>query len=382
MTARPLETDFLKVLTVLYVEDEPHALEEISTFLRRRVGKLITASQGEEGLAAFRSEHPALVVTDIQMPIMDGLAMAKAMRDLDPSVPIIVTTAFEQTDYLLRSLELGIDHYVLKPVQAARLESALLACAARLLAEDQMRQKQRLEAEVLRMRHQTVINTLLGGIGHDYNNLLQAILATHDLALACADPGSKVQRILKASAHASEQARLLSRRLMALVNPAYQLQQVGPIEGLLRSTVEAGLAGTLIRMEFDFQAGDPVVRHDRAALQQALASLVVNAREAMPSGGMLQFSTRTLQISGPDAAGLPQGHYLHMLIRDSGRGIAAEDLPMIFEPYFTTKERSSQRGTGLGLALCETIIHAHGGSISAESTPGQGATFTVLLPLA
>jgi signal transduction histidine kinase len=79
--------------------------------------------------------------------------------------------------------------------------------------------------------------------------------------------------------------------------------------------------------------------------------------------------------------GLPQGRYLHLLFQDTGRGIAPEDLPLVFEPYFTTKTRGSDRGTGLGLALCEAIIRSHRGAIQAESRPGEGAAFQLYLPV-
>jgi signal transduction histidine kinase len=382
MTAVPLDAEFLKTLTVLYVEDDPGAGEEVSAFLRRRVRQLATATQGAEGLAAFQAAPVDLVITDIQMPVMDGLTMAQEIRKTAPAVPIIVTTAFEQTDYLARSLEIGIDHYVMKPVRATRLEYAMLQCAHRLLAEEQMRQKQELEAEVQRVRHQATISTLLGGIGHDYNNLLQAILSSQDLALLCAEPGSKVHRILAASTQAGDQTRQLSRRLLALVNPADLVLQVGPIEHLLRDTVLAELAESPITAEFDFQGGDLPLRHDEPTLRQALVQLVLNAKEAMPRGGVLQVSTRSEESPDPEQAGLSQGRYLHVSIRDTGKGIAPEDLPVVFEPYFTTRERDSQRGTGLGLALCEATIRAHGGSIRADSTLGQGSIFHVLLPLA
>ena len=382
MTAGDVDADFLRTLTVLYVEDDADAGEEINAFLRRRVGKLVTAAQGAEGLAAFRSVNPDLIVTDIQMPVMDGLTMAQEIRKANPMVPIIVTTAFEQADYLMRALDIGIDHFILKPVRAIRLEYAMLQCSHRLLAEEQMRQKQGLEAEVQRMRHQAAINTLLGGIGHDYNNLLQAILANRDLALISAKPGSQVHRVLESGQKAGDQARQLSRRLLSLVNPTEQAQQVGPIEGLLRSTIDSELAGAPIAVEFDFQGGDPPVRHDETTLRQALVHLVANAREAMPRGGSLWITTRLEDLPGLEKSGLPQGRYLHLSIRDTGKGIAPEALPMIFEPYFTTKERSTQRGTGLGLALCEAIIRAHGGSIRAESQPGGGSTFHIHLPTA
>jgi signal transduction histidine kinase len=373
---------FLKTLKVLYVEDEPDAREEICSFLRRRVGALAVATQGKEGLAEFQAMTPDLIVTDIQMPLMDGLALAKAIRDLVPSMPIIVTTAFEQTDYLMRAIELGIDHYVLKPVQAARLESALLSVARRLQAQEQLEQKRLLEVEVLRLRHQASISLLLGGIAHDYNNLLQGILASQEFARARSEPGSPIRQILDLASEASDQVRLLSRRLISLANPLYQVNRVGSIEGLLRSTVESVLAGSRIQPEFDLRAEDPVLRYDEGGLRQALSNLLANAKEAMPDGGLLHISTRIRLLPDQDGPGLPPGRYLHLSLRDSGKGISPEDLPMIFKPYFTTKVRGHQRGTGLGLAVCEAIVQAHGGSIDAESSPGGGSTFHVLLPLA
>ncbi len=139
MIGLKLDIAFLKTLTVLYVEDEPSTREEIGAFLRRRTGALVTAGDGGSGLAAFQAQPAQVVVTDIRMPVMDGLAMAREIRKLDPGVLLIVTTAFEDEDYLVRAVETGIDQYVVKPIQQARLEFALLTCAHRLRATGQTR---------------------------------------------------------------------------------------------------------------------------------------------------------------------------------------------------------------------------------------------------
>ena len=131
--------DFLKTITVLYVEDDPDTREQLGRFLQRRVGTLITAENGAAGLEVFDSHRPQIVITDIQMPVMDGLTMAQKIRKLDPTVPIIIVTAFEQTDYLMRSIEIGMDKYVSKPTEPDRLVMALQACADRLHAEKQLR---------------------------------------------------------------------------------------------------------------------------------------------------------------------------------------------------------------------------------------------------
>lgn len=128
------EVTFLKTLTVLYVEDEPEARTLTSVFLGRRVGTLLAAGNGAEGLAVFQGKGARIVITDIRMPVMDGLDMVREIRQLDPTVLVIVTTAFEEREYLARAVTMGIDHYVLKPIPFERLEFALLTCAHRLLA--------------------------------------------------------------------------------------------------------------------------------------------------------------------------------------------------------------------------------------------------------
>jgi len=139
MIRSEMNDDFLNTLTILYVEDDPDAREQLIRFLQHRVGTLITAENGVTGLEAFVSRRPHIVITDIQVPEMDGLTMAQEIRKLDATVPIIVVTAFEQTDYLLRAIEVGLDKYVAKPVNPDRLHASLLECADRLHAEKQLR---------------------------------------------------------------------------------------------------------------------------------------------------------------------------------------------------------------------------------------------------
>jgi DNA-binding NarL/FixJ family response regulator len=132
MLGNPQDVAFLGSLKVLYVEDALESRTLTSTFLRRRVRTLLTAADGSEGLDAFKAEPAQIVITDIQMPKMDGLAMAQEIRRLDPRVLMVVTTAFEQTEYLAQAITIGIDHYVMKPITIERLDFALLTCAHRL----------------------------------------------------------------------------------------------------------------------------------------------------------------------------------------------------------------------------------------------------------
>lgn len=120
--------DALKQLKVLYVEDEAGIREEVAYFLQRHVGQLLTAANGESGLESFRSQRPDLVLTDIQMPRVDGLSMAAEIKAIDREIPIIVTTAFNEIPYLHRALSLGINGYVVKPINLEGLLQRILHC--------------------------------------------------------------------------------------------------------------------------------------------------------------------------------------------------------------------------------------------------------------
>ncbi len=133
------DRDYLKKLTVLYVEDDESARSFLERILIPRVGRIVTANDGVQGLELFQNIHPDIVVTDIHMPLMDGLAMAQEIRELDGNVPIIVITAFEQTDYLMRSIDIGVDRYVTKPVVLDRLMNAILYCSHQIFTEERLR---------------------------------------------------------------------------------------------------------------------------------------------------------------------------------------------------------------------------------------------------
>lgn len=130
MTNEPgRETAFLKTVSVLYAEDNPDIRSQLSQFLRRRVGTLYLAENGQEGLEIFRTQQPDIVITDILMPVMDGLKMAEAIKALDEETPIIVTTAFNEQDYFLKAIDIGVDKYVMKPVDTGQLLKVVLRSA-------------------------------------------------------------------------------------------------------------------------------------------------------------------------------------------------------------------------------------------------------------
>ncbi len=374
------DQNFLKTLTVLYVEDDADTREQFREFLRRPVGTLITATNGMEGLEAFKKHLPDIVVTDILMPQMDGLTMAHEIRGIMPSVPIIVITAFEQTDYLLRAVNIGIDKYVTKPVNSYLMFECLLECVHRLRAEEQLKLQHRREIEEVWLQHHKIVADLAGGIAHDYNNLIQGIFGY--LYLAKSNACGEAVRYIDKIEQCSDDAKKLGQMLRILGEDYGENMQIGQLMPRIEVFIKNITLNSDIVLTVDCLDDIPDVSFFEHQTELVFSSLAYNAIEAMPTGGTLHLTARGISVTEDDAVPLEPGMYLHVSLADSGSGIAPELLPHIFDPYFSTKQRGSQKGMGLSLALCHTIIFRQGGLITAESTPGNGTTIHIWLPKA
>ena len=146
-------------LTILYVEDDDITRTELAQILKRRFGKVLVAENGSIGLDLFRRFAPDLVVTDIRMPIMDGLRMAQTIKEITPEIRVIVTTAHNDTSYLLDAITAGIDHYVLKPIEISTFIKAIEKCSQDILARKAQEQHQ-LEREKLITGLQTALEEI------------------------------------------------------------------------------------------------------------------------------------------------------------------------------------------------------------------------------
>jgi signal transduction histidine kinase len=379
MSVSKQDQEYLKKLTVLYVEDEKDSREQLTEFLSRPVGTLITANNGIEGLDAFSKHKPDIVLTDILMPGMDGLTMANKILEINPMVPIIAITAFEQTDYLMRAINIGIFRYVSKPVNSYMLFESLLECAHRLRAEEQLELQRHHEIQLMQMKHNKTLAILSNGIANDFNNLLQAILESIPLIRLSADDMGRhyIDMIEKYT----DEANVLAERLSILGNETVTRMKSGQLMPLIKRVIEKAVKDTAVTCSFDCPEKTPNIRFADYMIQEVFECLVENALENMPSGGALHLSARLAAVTEHDALLLKPGNYLHISLADTGTGISPVDLPKIFDPYFTTKEKDNLKGKGLSLAICHTIIIKHGGIITAESVVGKGATFHIWLPL-
>jgi len=229
------------------------------------------------------------------------------------------------------------------------------------------------------------LGRLAGGIAHDFNNMLTVIGSAAELLETSLPEDHEGREDIAAILQASASARGLTAQLMAFSrNEPVQPRQtaVHPLIEATATLVER-LIGRHITLDCALAAADDVVHADPQQLEQVLVNLAINARDAMPDGGRMVFSTRIVTMSQQDASSWGERsrrEYLCLSVSDTGIGMSSETLAHVFEPFYTTK--APGKGTGLGLATVFSIVQKSGGFVTVESEPGEGTTFEVHLPLA
>lgn len=241
-------------------------------------------------------------------------------------------------------------------------------------------EQRRLEAESLKIVKLEANAILAGGMAHDFNNLLQVILGYISLAKQNTTPDNSASGLLNQAEKVSLRASQLSQQLLTFAKGGDTVLQIASLGQLITSSIEAALDKTNIKPAFHLLEDIPLVMIDTTQMKHVFSHLAVNAYEAMPDGGTLLIKAQACKISPSDGLPLKSGLYVHITFSDTGKGISKDNLGKIFDPYFTTKETWNQKGLGLGLAICNSVIRKHKGIITVNSKAGSGATFHVYLP--
>ena len=247
------------------------------------------------------------------------------------------------------------------------------------LTRDLADQKKLEEEHILTQKLESV-GVLAGGLAHDFNNLLTIILGNLDLARLFAGSNPDAAEALDHASEAAMRAGDLTRQLITFSKGGQPVKRVGSMARMLRETVLFAASGSNLACELAIAEDLPAVDFDEGQMRQVIHNFVQNAREAMPGGGTLKVSACAVRLAPGEIAALPAGGYLRLEFADHGTGIAQEHLNRIFDPYFSTKEMGTVKGRGLGLAVSYSIVHNHGGAITAESLVGEGTMIAVYLP--
>ncbi|PYN59954.1 MAG: hypothetical protein DMD92_08000 [Candidatus Rokuibacteriota bacterium] len=376
----------LRTGRILIVDDEPANVRLLERLLQGAgYTQLEKTTDSRQVLALYQTFHPDLVLLDLLMPHLDGVAVLGQLRSVIPSgayVPVLVLTADATLDAKQRALAAGANDFLTKPFEqfevVLRIRNLL---DTRRLYLELDRQNRSLEETVrerterlLQSEKVATMGSLLAGVAHELNNPLAVVTGHAQLLRGTVSDPVVLRRAEKIDEAARRCVRIV-RNFLALARRRapergeVQLNQVvrEAVE-LLAYELKTGNVSVSLALAEDL----PVLWADGHQLHQVLVNIVANAHQAMRHSG----SPRRLTITtGRDPAG-PQ---VSLAIADTGPGIPAEIRAKIFEPFFTTKPPGE--GTGLGLSLCRGIVEEHGGTIGVESEPGQGTTFLIRLPV-
>ncbi len=357
---------------VLVVDDEPANRRLLEVILRPEGYEVHSANDGLEALAVVETLKPDVILLDVRMPGLDGIETCRRLRASEgPSrTPVIFVTAARDRRSRVAGVEAGGDEFLAKPVDELEL-LARVRSLARVKAFYDLRehQRERLEAELgetrqqlLRVERLATLGTLAAGVGHELNNVA-LVLALHlDLVedhLSVLDPES-LEALRIASRHVSTHAQ----HLLGLGNPGRELPVRVDLSAVAARVLELlGSTGRTRSADVQlFRPSGPLwARLDPVRFEQVLINLVINAADACGDGVV------EVRLRGEEDT-------IFCSVRDTGCGIEAEKLDLIFEPYYTTKPPG--RGTGLGLPVARNIVAELGGALQVESVVGEGTTFT------
>ena len=373
---------------ILIMEDDAGIARLIQKRLQGAGFEALIARDGKEGLNMYEAGTYDLVAVDHAMPELNGLEVMSALKKRGPLPPTIMVTGKGSESVAVEAMKLGASDYIVKDVDGGFLD-LLPGVIGQVLerldliekgrkAEEALRKS---EAEQLIKNHKLkAMGTFAGGIAHDFNNLLAVILGNIELSKACAEEGSELESFLLEAQKASLQAKNLSQRFLTFADGGKPVTKPGSIASLIQEATNLSLSGSNVMARFSHPKDLFLADLDEGQIKQVINNLVTNAWEAMPLGGTIHVNAENLILKAGDVTGLGEGEYIKVSVVDEGLGIAEEILSKVFDPYFSTKEMGSEKGLGLGLTVCQSIITKHKGYLAVRSDKGVGTTFYFYLP--
>ena len=242
--------------------------------------------------------------------------------------------------------------------------------------QQEVAERERMETELTRAQKLESLGLLAGGIAHDFNNLLGAIMGNLSLAMLDVDPANPASHQLAKAEQASLRAQELTRQLLTFSRGGTPVKKLIALAGVISEAAGFALQSSRVLHELAIPKGLWPVEADEGQMMQVFNNLLINADQAMPSGGIIRIFAQNITLGPGNGLPLGAGPYVKISVADEGAGIPAEHMEKVFEPFFTTK----QKGSGLGLAVSYSIIRKHEGLITVESEPGRGTTFHIYLP--
>jgi signal transduction histidine kinase len=405
-------------VNILLVDDQPAKLMTYELILRELDENLLTASSAQEAFEHLLRRDIAVILIDVIMPDLDGFELAQMIRAHPrfQTMAIIFVSAIALTDIdRIKGYAHGAVDYVPVPVvpdvlrakvrffaelsrKTRQLEQLNVELERRVAertaeiaeanaelerrVEERTREREMALAQVHEMQKLESLGQLTGGLAHDFNNVLMAILGNLDLLARRLPHGAAVKSHVTASIEAAERGATLTKRMLAFARRQELRPEAVDVRRLLNSMVEM-LRRSLdphIEIGMEFEDALSQVRVDPNQLELAILNLTLNARDAMPNGGRLTVAARSGRFAAGDVQGLGTGEYVCIVVSDTGIGMDEATLKRAAEPFFTTK--GTGKGTGLGLSMVNGLASQSGGVSRIRSQLGAGTSVELWLPIA
>jgi signal transduction histidine kinase len=363
------------------LEDDPNDAALVRSALDAAgiTSEITRVENRDDFLTALELGGIDLILSDFSLPAFDGLSAAELVHARWPAIPLVFVSGTLGEERAVDSLKRGVTDYVLKG-HLARLVPAVRRAMQEV--EDRA-ERGRLEVQFIEAQKMEVIGQLAGGVAHDFNNILAVIMGYSDLIMQKLGPDDVNKGHLETIRSAAERAAGLTRQLL-IFSRRQTVQLVvldlndvlKDLDKMLRRLIDENIEMTIVPGEHIGR-----IKADSGYVGQVLMNLVVNARDAMPNGGRLTIASSNATLDENYTRthkGARPGHYVMFSVKDTGTGMSEEVKARIFEAFFTTKPKG--KGTGLGLATCQTIVQQSGGHIDVCSELGRGTTFQIYFP--
>ncbi|RCL33840.1 MAG: hybrid sensor histidine kinase/response regulator [Puniceicoccaceae bacterium] len=385
-----------KKIEILLFEDNGVAATQITKHLdlSKLDFNISIATRLADGIEQLKTRRFDLALLNLNLPDSRDIDTLHTVMKASQGEAIIVLTDTDDEILSLKALKLGaqdslnkhrinseamhrsilhaIERSNLLRSHEARIEG--LQCDATILRD--ITNQKKAEDELFKSEKLESISLLAGGIAHDLNNMLTAILG--NISILRIELGESHQHSAKlvAAEKASLQARLLTQQLLTFSKGGAPALEVTTISEMVEECAQFILRGSKVKCSIEKDDDLWPIDADKGQVSQVVNNLIINANQAMPDGGDIRIRMRNLQVRHAEVPALKLGDYICIEVGDEGIGISPHNLKKIFDPYFTTKTK----GNGLGLASSYSIIKMHRGTITADSSIGKGSIFKVYLP--
>ncbi len=238
-------------------------------------------------------------------------------------------------------------------------------------------EKNRIKQRLKKLEEIETLSLIAGGIAHDFNNILTSLIGDVSLSLLAIRSGGDCEEYLVEAEKITYKAKDLTQQLLTFSKEGVVFKENKKIHDLIKEISIFSLRGSNLKCNFHFTDVDIIAKIDESQISRVISNLVINAKQAMENGGVIDIFTKLIDINDDEIQNLVKGSYIEIAIHDNGSGIDHDNVVKIFTPFFTTKKD----GNGLGLASSFSIVENHKGTITLFSQYGKGTTFTVYLPV-